>query len=471
MNLKKFFNVDIEISGLTIDSRKVKSGYLFVCVDGINNDGHKYASSAVSNGAICVISNYELEVDVINIVVDDTSAVFSMLANHFYNKPSDDLKVIGITGTDGKTTTTSIIHQMLGDISGYIGTNGIIYKDKNYMLGHTTTPEADDLHSVLSDMKHTGVEYVNLEVTSHATVLKRTADVSFNALGITNITSEHLDMHKTLENYVEAKRSMFDYSADIKVLNADDKYFNIIASSIESYYSYGIYNDADYMAKDICNLVDGLEYTLVYKDEEVRIKLNLIGEFNVYNTLLAIAICHNFGYSLSECSAMLSRVQPIDGRANFIKCGQDFHVVIDFAHTPAGVDSIVSYFKKLFVSSDNKIIAVIGSAGDRDQTKRSEIGKNISVNADFAIYTNEDPRSEDEMQILKDIAKGSVNDNYELIINRKEAIARAFSMAGEGDVVLLLGKGIENSIEYFDGEKPYSEKETATEILLKMQEK
>lgn len=460
MNLKEYFNVDIEITGLTIDSRKVKPGYLFVCVEGLNNDGHGYAKIAVENGAVCVLSTKEVDVKVENIIVEDTLSLFSKLCDEFYDYPSKSMKLIGITGTDGKTTTTSILNQMLDD-SGYIGTNGIIYGDKNYMLGHTTTPEADDLHSVLKDMKDAGTKYVNLEVTSHAIALKRTLDVDFNILGITNITSEHLDMHGTVENYVEVKKSMFDYDAEVKILNVDDTYYDIFASSVGNHLTYGIKHECDYMAKDIVNDVDSLKYTLVYDNKDYDVKVNLIGSFNVYNTLLAIGVCHNLGYSIEECIARLSKVYPIDGRANFITGDFDFTVVIDFAHTPEGIRQITKYFKDI----NKEVIVVVGSAGDRDKLKRPVIGKIVSENATFAIFTNEDPRSENEMDILKDIAKGCINEQYELVCDRPSAIKRAFEIVKPGQVVLLLGKGIENSIEYADGEKSYSEEDVAREHL------
>ncbi len=463
MNLNKFFDVDIDITGLTIDSRKVKPGFLFVCVEGLNNDGHQYASKAVDKGAVCVLSTKSVDVEVENIVVSDTLDLFSKLCNEFYGFASDDMKMIGITGTDGKTTTTSILNQMLDD-SGYIGTNGIIYKDKNYMIGHTTTPEADDLHSILRDMNDNGVKYVNLEVTSHAIALKRTQNVNFNILGITNITSEHLDMHGSVENYVAVKKSMFDYEADVKILNVDDKYFEEFSSSIDNYITYGINNDCDFKAVNIISDVDCLKYTLVHNNNEYEVVVNLIGEFNVYNTLLAISVCYSLGYSIEECIRRLKNVEPIDGRANFIKGSQDFTVVIDFAHTPEGINQIIKYFKKL----EKNIVVVVGIAGDRDKLKRPVIGEIVSSNADFAIYTNEDPRSENEMDILKDIAKGSINDNYKLIPDRENAIKYAFEKASNGSIVLLLGKGIENSIEYSDGEKPYNEEEVARRQLVNL---
>ncbi|MFV0498731.1 MAG: UDP-N-acetylmuramoyl-L-alanyl-D-glutamate--2,6-diaminopimelate ligase [Bacilli bacterium] len=452
MNLIDFFNIDLEICGIAIDSRKTMDGYLFICVDGINNDGHQYASAAVENGAICVISNKKVEVSVPNIIVDDTSALFSKLCNAFYNYPTENLTMIGITGTDGKTTTTSIINQML-DYSGYIGTNGIIYNDKEYMLGHTTTPEADELFRVLNDMKNSGIKYVNLEVTSHAIALKRTSEIDFNVLGLTNITSEHLDMHGTLDNYIKTKLKMFDYDANVKILNADDKYFNLFKKEIDSYLSYGVENNADYFAKNIICGIDYLEYTLVFDKKDYVVRVNLIGKFNVYNTLLAIVVCHNLGYSIEETISMLQKVKPVAGRANFINGDHDFAVVIDFAHTPEGIRQITKYFKDL----NKNVISVIGSAGDRDKSKRFEIGLTVSENSNHIILTNEDPRSEDELAIINDIACGCNNNNYEIIIDRTLAIKKAIDMAQTGDVVLLLGKGIENSIEYSDGEKPYSE--------------
>ncbi|MFV0424923.1 MAG: UDP-N-acetylmuramoyl-L-alanyl-D-glutamate--2,6-diaminopimelate ligase [Bacilli bacterium] len=463
MNLKRHFNVDIDICGLTIDSRKVEPGFLFVCVDGLNNDGHQYAKSAEENGAVCILSTRAVDVGVKNIIVKDTMSWFSKLCNEFYNFPTKDMKMIGITGTDGKTTTTSILNQMLDD-SGYIGTNGIIYQDKNYMLGHTTTPEADDLFSILLDMRNSGVKYVNLEVTSHAISLKRTQDVEFDILGITNVTSEHLDMHGSLENYIEVKRSMFDYEADVKILNADDIYYEKFKSSLKEYISYGINNKCDYRAKNIVNDLDCLKYILVFQGKEYKVKVNLIGEFNVYNTLLAISICHNMGYSIEESIERLSKVTPIDGRANFINGNQNFTVVIDFAHTPEGVKQITKYFKDI----DKNVIVVIGSAGDRDKLKRPVIGKIVSENANYAIFTNEDPRSEDETKLLKDIAAGCINNNHEIITDRETAIKKAFEIARDGDVVLLLGKGIENSIEYSDGEKPYNEEAVARKQLINL---
>ncbi len=468
MNLQNYFNLNIEITGITSNSRKVKPGYLFACIKGINNDGHKYAADAISRGAVCIISSKNLDVDAPNIVVDDVAKVFSKLCNDFYNRPSEHLKVIGITGTDGKTTTTSIINQMLNQVSssGYIGTNGIMYRDKNYMLGHITTPECDELFAVLHDMVEADVEYVNLEVTSHALVLKRTDDVKFDVLGITNVTSEHLDFHNSVTEYLEAKRSILDYDARVKILNVDDPNYEYLSANLDDYLTYGLHNEAMFRACEVEARADGIAYTLVHKEKSYSVNTKLIGEFNVYNTLLAIAVCNSYGFSIEKCVEMLENVEPVAGRANFIDCNQNFKVIVDFAHTAASVEQIITYFKN--VIGENKIIVVIGSAGDRDKTKRKEIGKAVSSLADYAIYTNEDPRSEDEMQILKDIAVGSVNDNYELIVERTEAIARAFEIASQDDIVLLLGKGVENSIEYSYGEVEYDEATAATAILEKM---
>lgn len=467
MKLNKYFKSELEVSGISMDTRYVKPGDMFVCIDGINNDGHKYASKAVELGAVCVVSQRSVDVGVENFIVEDTARFLSEFAADFYNDPSSKLNVIGITGTDGKTTTTSILHQMYSqiEIAGYIGTNGVIYDDVNIMLGHVTTPQSHQLQEVLAKMVDANVNHVALEVTSHALVLNRCSDVKFSTVAITNITSEHMDLHKNQENYVQAKQSIFDFDALNKVLNADDAYFDRFRTNIDNFVSYGVKNDADFKAVNIKYGVSGLSYDLVYKNEIYAVKLQLIGDFNVYNSLCALAIAVCEGLSIEQAIILIQNVKPIAGRANFIEEGQDFKLIVDFAHTAYSIELIIAYFKQVLDLSKNRIIVVCGSAGKRDKTKRPAIGKVVSENASYAIFTNEDPRDEDEMQILKDIAAGAVNDNYELIVDRKAAILRACKLANADDVVLLLGKGIENSMEFIDGEHPYDETSVAIECV------
>lgn len=472
--------VDIEIFGITDDSRKIQKGSLFVAVKGLTVDAHDFIPDAIKNGAVAVVGEKSPEGMSLEgatyIQVENSRKALGILAAVWFDNPSSKLKVIGVTGTEGKTTTSSLIAHILNSLSektGLISTIGAQIGDKNYDTGmHVTNPEALPLQELLDKMVQGGCKYVILETTSIGLDQERVAGVDYFMGVLTNFTQDHLDYHKTIENYKESKAKLFG-RVQIAVLNKDDGSFEFIKSCLEpscELITYGITNPSDYQAEQIKMDADGSNFDLKTEVETVQINTSLLGKYNVYNILAAVAASNKLGISLDDIKLAVSTFQTPEGRLEKVDAGQDFCVFIDFAHTAKSVENVLSFLKNI-TPAGNKLIAVYGSAGGRDATKRFAMGKAGGEFADITIFTADDPRYEDVLEIIKPMGEGAKeagvkNHVYFIEPDREKAIKLAIKTAQRGDIVALLGKGHEKSLAVKGREIPWSDKEKAKEAIL-----
>lgn len=438
-------DLDPEITGLTSNSKDVKAGYLFICLKGQRFDGHDFLHEAIDNGARAVV----VERDVGNVEgatslrVGSTRRVQGLLASRFYSYPSKRLRLIGVTGTNGKTTVTYLVEAILkrgGCGVGRISTTtySIDGEEKEATL---TTPDALELQSILARMESRGVRYVVMEVSSHALSMERVGGCEFNEAIFTNLTQDHLDFHHTMEEYFEAKMRLFDYlkSPDgVAIINLDDPRGKEILSRIKErrIITYGLREGAQLLAKDVRIGREGTSFLL----NGELIKLRLIGRHNLSNALAAIGVGLAEGFDLSTIKEGLMDVRSIPGRLEFLDCGQGFLVFVDYAHTPGALEAVLATIREL---RPKRIITVFGCGGERDREKRPIMGEVASRLSDLAIITNDNPRGEDPISIIKDIERGIKSRNYKVIEDRREAIRYAINEAKEGDAVLIAGKGHE----------------------------
>lgn len=469
---------DAEITGITIDSRNVQPGDLFAALRGSDFDGHTYIDLAIQNGATAIlVEDLPPGVDHPAIIVEDSRRDLAPIAAEFYGHPGRELTTIGLTGTDGKTTTASLITWILresGIRTGLIGTLGMQFGDGNQQsLGHQTTPESHLVQGFLRQMVEVGTKAVVIEATSHGLHMHRLDGTPFDIAGVTNITHEHLEYHKTLENYRAAKGILIKRVADghgTVVLNADDEG----AMSLEGLtanarlHTYGSTVLADVHSENVVVRNSGIQFDLVASDSEYHVELPMLGEFNVYNALCAISVCEAAGVPIQQSIEALTRAPGVPGRMHQIDAGQPFSVVVDYAHTPASLEKILTLLRSL--TTDGNVIVVSGSAGERDVAKRPLQGKVMADLADIVVITSEDPRNENPANILSDIAAGVEDRSTEIhvIEDRREAIALAFNRAAPGDVVLLAGKGHETSIIWGFEHLPWDEAAVARDLLENM---
>ncbi len=451
MLLSKIFDnaPDIEITGLCFDSREVKPNDMYFCLDGLIHDGHDYIDCAIQAGAVCIVHEKNIEDmmdDIVYIKVEDVNRTLNIIASKFYGNPSRDLTVFGITGTNGKTSVASIIKDAFSSFSpcGYIGTISISYG--NVTLPPTlTTPDAVCLHKTMRDMLDHGMQSLALEVSSHGLELGRVQTIDFDIAIFTNLTHDHLDFHGTVENYFEAKKKLFVNLKDsgIAILNKDDPYFEKISECTKAkIVTYGIQNDADYQADEIRISTTGSSFQLLYKESSYEVHTNLVALYNIYNLLAAMAAMHEAGMPLEDIIRYVSNLAQIEGRMERIDEGQPFNVIVDFAHTPDGLEKVYEYAKQI-TEDDRRIIAVFGSAGKRDTKKRKLFGEISSKYCDSIILTEDDPRDEDAREIASEIRTGIVDTKSIFIESRYDAIRQAIESANVGDTVLILGKGDE----------------------------
>ncbi|MBE7020399.1 MAG: UDP-N-acetylmuramoyl-L-alanyl-D-glutamate--2,6-diaminopimelate ligase [Ruminococcaceae bacterium] len=455
--------LDMEISGLCYDSRKAKPGDLFVCVKGYESDGHKYAKSAVEKGAVAIVCEDNVDIDIPKIFVGNSRKAMSYLSACFYGYPSTKLRSIGITGTNGKTSTTTMIKSILEECGykvGLIGTNNIMIGAREYP-SERTTPDSLEFNQLLYKMVEEKVDYLVMEVSSHSLYLDRVAEIQFDVGGITNITQDHLDFHKTMEAYTDAKCMLFGKS-DLCILNEDDERFKYMKSKVTSkLLTYGM-EKGDVSAHEINVSDSGVSYTVKYGEETVRINLPLPGEFMVKNSLLAIAVALSLKIPFPFIKNALKKQSGIKGRVEKVETGTDYTVIIDYAHTPDGLLNVIESLNKI---KKGRLITLFGCGGDRDKTKRPQMAKIATENSDFVIITSDNPRTEDPSLIIKDIVEGVTKDNYTTVENRKEAIAFALDMAKAGDIVLLAGKGHETYQIIGKEKKHFDEREIVLGIL------
>ena len=451
------------VRGITSNSKEVKRNYLFFAIKGTRHDGHKFVEDAVQKGAYAVVVERPINASVPVIIVENTRKALGISSHLFFGKPSENLKVIGITGTNGKTTTTHIIETVLneaGKSAGLIGT--IYYRFKGEILGEgRTTPEPILWHKTLKEFKELGAEYVVAEVSSHALDQYRVYPTRFRATIFTNLTQDHLDYHGDMENYYESKKKLFtEYNSDIKIINADDPYGKKLAQEVEGeVITYG--KEGDLRILDFETAFGGSKIEVEYKGKKYSFTTNLVGEFQAYNLAAAIAFLLEEGIKEEVIKKALRNVR-VPGRFEVVYRGR-FAVVVDYAHTPDAIDNVLRTAKRL---TKGRLISVYGAGGDRDRDKRPLMGEAGEKWSDVVILTSDNPRSEEPEEIIKDILKG-IKDKSKVIVepDRKKAIEKAIKMAKKGDLIAILGKGHETYQEVKGVKYPFSDKEVVKNIL------
>ncbi len=460
------YGEDVEIQSVQYDSRKVVPGSLFVAVRGFSVDGHTYIEKAIENGAAAILAEENCEVGVPVAVCDDTRRGLAEAGAQFYGNPAEKLKIIGVTGTNGKTTTTYLIKQvldLLGCKTGLIGTNQNIIGDK-VLPAARTTPESLDLQKMFADMVDAGVEYVIMEVSSHSLALSRTHGVRFHEAVFTNLTQDHLDFHETMENYMECKAKLFE-NARHGVINADDAYGKEIQKrALCPISTYSIEEKSDLRAQNIRLSERGVICTTYIGNAPYEIRLGIPGRFSVYNALAAAAACLGMGIPMDEILKGLILAKGVCGRAEVVPIAAPYSVLIDYAHTPDGLENIINTVRGF---AKGKVITLLGCGGDRDKTKRPKMGEIAGRLSDYAVVTSDNPRTEDPSAIIRDIEAGMTQyrDKYTVVENRKEAIRYAMEYAGEGDVIILAGKGHETYQILKEGTIDFDERAIVKEIF------
>ncbi|MGF7535403.1 UDP-N-acetylmuramoyl-L-alanyl-D-glutamate--2,6-diaminopimelate ligase [Bacillus mexicanus] len=449
-------SLNINITNITYDSRKVQKGSLYVCIQGEKLDGHSFVEEAIKKGAAAILVQKPVKINdkrrTTVIKVDNSRVVLSQISNIFFGSPSKKMNIVGVTGTNGKTSISYLISEMLMRIKknvGVIGTIGIQLNNSDLNLSKTTptTPDSLELHMILNEMIKQKATDVVMEVTSIALDQHRVDDCSINVGIFTNLTEDHLDYHGDMETYQKAKKKLFDL-CKVAVINTDDptgRYFTdyFKEKNIEKdaqLITYGIENDADITANNIVLKATGSLFTLDFKGEEYAVKINLPGKFNIYNTLAAIGAATYLGVPIENVIETLARIKGARGRFESIETKKGASVVIDYAHTP---DALENVLKTIVEFNPRKIITVFGCGGDRDKTKRPIMGGISSKYSDLSIITSDNPRTENPSEIIKDIEKGINRSNYLIISDREEAIKSAIEKAGKDDLVLIAGKGHE----------------------------
>ena len=436
---------DILIKRISINSKEIEEGDLFVCTMGVTADRHDFISDAVNNGASAVVVSRDVAAPGVPVIkVPDTNKELPYLCQKFYDYPDQKLKMIGVTGTDGKTSTTTIIQTLIGsDLCGYIGTNG---RSCAKFSGDNpnTTPDAQNLYMYLDEFVRFGCKYAAIETSSEAFYRGRLQAMSFDISAYTNVTSEHLNIHGSFENYLECKKQLFKQtkSDGYCILNHDDSYFEDMKSVCNGkVLTYGKGEDNDLQIVDFKVYPDHTDINFKYNGETISINSPLMGDFNVYNLACALLCSISAGFSINELIKKIDDLK-VSGRLELLKTDTPYYVMVDYAHTPNGIAKLLNFVHTLDI---NRSIVVIGQAGERDSLKRPKVGNVVVENASYAIFTYEDPRSEDPKDICEDIISElkSTHSNYEIVIDRREAINKAVGMAGEKDMVLILGKGNE----------------------------
>ena len=441
-------SVETEFEKIEYDSRKVSKGDAFVCVTGFKTDGHNYVESAIKSGATVIFCERELEnIDesVTVIQFENTRKALAHISAEYYGRPSERMNVIGVTGTNGKTTTTFLVKSVLDKIGHKTGIIGTIENRIGDRIIPTerTTPESLELQELFKTMADEGCQDVVMEVSSHALDLHRVDDIRFNVGIFTNLTQDHLDYHVTMENYKKAKGLLFERCL-ASVVNIDDEAGEYMVSvSKGKVITFAIDKNADLKAEDIHISADGVEFKLEYDGKEYPVSLNTPGKFSIYNALGAIGACILMGIDMDTIISGLKENKGVNGRFQTVRSKRGFNAIVDYAHTPDGLENILKTAKE-FVKG--RIITVFGCGGDRDRTKRPIMGEIAGIYSDYCIITSDNPRTEDPVQILDDVEPGTKKSGceYTKIVDRGEAIKYAIDMAKEGDVVIVAGKGHEN---------------------------
>ena len=456
---------DIEITGITCDSRQVKQGVAFVCITGSKSDGHDFARQASKSGAAVVLA--ERDTGVKNqIIVPDTHAAYADMCAAWFGHPAKSLKLIGVTGTNGKTSVTYMMKSILeaaGEKVGLVGTIQNMIGEEE-VSSQNTTPGAYELNSLFAEMVKKGCRYVVMEVSSHALDQKRVYHLDFDVAMFTNLTRDHLDYHGTMENYLAAKRSLFAM-CKTAVINSDDEYARRLTQGVDcKTVTYSAGNDSTYSAKGINYRPDSVEYEMVSDEFIQHIRVNTGGRFTVYNSMCAAVCALQLGIPIDIVTAGLAALKGVKGRAEVVEADRDFTIIIDYAHTPDGLKNILSTFKEC---RKNRLIVLFGCGGDRDKPKRPLMGEIAAHFADYCVITSDNPRSEEPGAIIEDILSGmsGTKTPTKIIVNRIEAIKFVVSIAQKDDIIVLAGKGHETYQILKDDKIHLDEREVVAEAL------
>jgi len=460
---------DFFVEGLAYDSRKVKENYIFFALKGLRDDGTKYINMAIESGAKTIITDSEINADEysINILrVENARKTMAHFANIYNLLPSEKIKLIGVTGTNGKTTTTYLIKSFLEN-SGYkTGLLGTI----DYQIGEKkiesklTTPESVEICSMLGEMVKQGYQYCVMEVSSIALVMDRVYSLNFDTAIFTNLTSEHLDFHHNMENYFNAKKILFDNLSSFAyaVTNLDDIYGAPILSGTKGKkITYGINSNADYKAESPEFDLKGLHFYLNNGEDKIKIDSNITGKFNIYNMLASIACVRNYNVSYDSINDALKNFNGVNGRFNKIELPNGAYAVIDYSHTSDSLKNAIESAREIVNNEgrNGRVITLFGCGGNKDATKRPVMGKYATSLSDYSIITSDNPRYENPMDIIKEILQGVVNKNYEIDENREEAIRKGIEFSKAGDILLICGKGHETYQEVNGVSSHFDDKE------------
>jgi UDP-N-acetylmuramoyl-L-alanyl-D-glutamate--2,6-diaminopimelate ligase len=453
----------IRLDDVTHDSRKAGPAVLFVAVRGASHDGHDFVTAAVEAGSPAVAVEQALETPAAQIVVGDTRSAMGPMAATVHGDPSTDMSVVGVTGTNGKTTVTHYVESLMnfaGHTAGLIGT--VQTRIGNRLLPSVrTTPEATDFQRLLAEMRGLGAEVVAAEVSSHALEMSRVAGTRFEVAAFTNFSQDHLDFHGTMESYRRAKERLFrEYEVGTAVINVADP----VGAEIAGWATMPVITvgrGGSIHARSLSTSLRGSSFKLVTDRGSVAVDSRLIGSFNVENALVAAGCCLALGLDLAEIGAGISRLGGVPGRFEQVSGEAPVHVFVDYAHTPGGVEQAIAVARSV---AKGMVIAVVGAGGDRDREKRPLMGR-AATTADFAILTSDNPRSEDPAEILAQVASGALGQAVALEVDRQVAIEQAIGMAAPGDVVLILGKGHETGQEINGEIHPFDDREIARQVL------
>jgi UDP-N-acetylmuramoyl-L-alanyl-D-glutamate--2,6-diaminopimelate ligase len=466
---------DFSVAGLAYDSRKVKNNFIFFAIKGYKDDGNKYVSKAIENGAKAIITENEFVNELtetvsedINIIgADDVRKVMAQMGFAFYKNPSEKIKLIGVTGTNGKTTITYLlkhIFESAGFKCGLVGTIDYVTGTKK-LESKLTTPDSIEINEMLNEMVDTGFDYCFMEVSSIALVLHRVYGQKFTAGVFTNLTSEHLDLHKNMQNYFEAKRILFDMLDDSQyaISNLDDSYgFDIVKDSKGKKVFYSMNSETDYRAVNENISMDGISFEIIHGDKNYKINSTLTGRFNIYNILAAVALAHSLNIDFETIQKAIESFSAVNGRFNKIELPNKAYAVIDYSHTSDSLKNAVESAIEIRNMSTNKgrVITIFGCGGNKDRTKRPVMGETATSLSDYSIITSDNPRFEEPIEIIKEILVGvKTIDNFEVNPNREEAIKKGIEISKKGDIILICGKGHETYQEVKGVKSHFDDKE------------
>lgn len=461
-------DMELEISGISCDSRKTKPGDLFVAVKGFESDGHKFVAKAVEKGAVCVLCEDMPETDIPCIRMANTRVGLAAVSANFLGRPAEKLKIVGVTGTSGKTTTTTLIRELIekltGEMCGLIGTNVNIVGGVETEASRTT-PESIEVQQLLYDMVEAGCKYAVMEVSSHALCLSRVYGIPFEAAVYTNLSLDHLDFHGTMEEYAKAKALLFKQARHGSV-NLDDEYASVMLEAAECpMMTYSARdNEADLVAKDIRFSAGGVRFIAVSDEGLDTVKMRIPGRFSVYNALSALSALKMLGLPVADAAKALAECPGVKGRAEVVPTGTDYTVLIDYAHKPDALENILSTIREC---AEGRVVTLFGCGGDRDRTKRPVMGEIAARYSDFVVVTSDNPRTEDPMAIIGEILPGLKGSKtpYKVIENRPQAIRWAMENAQPGDTIVLAGKGQETYQEIGHEKFHLDEREVVRDVL------